>query len=74
MAIQCLHSQPQLHLLPVDVCDAQPHGAAVQLAGVLGVITMQSGITLIFIDITVSKSRQRYPSPAQNIALRIARL
>lgn len=28
--------QPQLHLLPVDVSDVQPFGAAVQLAGVLG--------------------------------------
>lgn len=28
--------QPQLHLLPVDVSYAQPLGAAVQLAGVLG--------------------------------------
>lgn len=33
--------QPQLHLLPVDVSDAQPLGAGVQLAGVLAAMMVQ---------------------------------
>ena len=41
------------HLYPVDTCDAQCFGAAVQLAGVLAVMMMQFGVTRIRIGIPV---------------------
>lgn len=52
--------QPQCHLLLVDVNHVQPLGAGVQFVGVLGVITMQSGIIGILTALrTVRRTPQR---------------
>ncbi|EHT07972.1 hypothetical protein HMPREF9694_03906 [Klebsiella michiganensis] len=47
------------HLYPVDTCDAQCFGAAVQLAGVLAVMMMQFGVTRIRIGILSVNSGSR---------------
>lgn len=47
------------HLYPVDTCDAQCLGAAVQLAGVLAVMMMQFGVTRIRIGILSVNSGSR---------------
>ncbi len=56
--------KPLLHLWPVNGDHVQPLGAAVQLAGVLAVMMMQSGVTRIRIGILSvnpgSRTRSRW--------------